>query len=130
MQDPLCKSCGCVLADCLWLKILENIINFNWKLDHYYEGCSNMNASGFITFFTNMLRQNGKCWAPPPGVLGIWGEWLFIFRDLGSTGNYFRGSGEQAHSFGDLGSPAKKQKNKGKASILFDFLKFLMLLGG
>ena len=45
-----------------------------------------------------------------PRGLGIWGEWLFIFRDLGSTGNYFRGSGEQAHSFGDLGSPAKKQK--------------------
>ena len=28
----------------------------------------------------------------PPGVLGIWGEWLFIFMDLGCTGNYFRGS--------------------------------------
>ena len=25
-----------------------------------------------------------------PGVLGIWGEWLFIFRDLGSTGNYIK----------------------------------------
>ena len=25
-----------------------------------YEGCSNMNASGFITFFTYMLQQNGK----------------------------------------------------------------------
>ena len=25
-----------------------------------YEGCSNMNASGFITFFTYKLRQNGK----------------------------------------------------------------------
>ena len=24
-----------------------------------YEGCSNMNASGFTTFFTYMLRQNG-----------------------------------------------------------------------
>ena len=24
-----------------------------------YEGCSNMNASSFITFFTYMLRQNG-----------------------------------------------------------------------
>ena len=48
----------------------------------------------------------------PPGVLGIWGKWLFIFRDLRSTGNYFRGAGEQAHSFGDLGSPAKKQKKK------------------
>ena len=39
-----------------------------------------------------------------PGVLGIWGEWLFIFRDLGSTGNYFRGVGEQAHSFDELAS--------------------------
>ena len=46
----------------------------------------------------------------PQGVLGIWGEWIFIFWDLGSTGNYFRGAGEQAQSFGDLGSPAKKQK--------------------
>ena len=25
-----------------------------------YEGCSNMNASGFIAFLTYMLRQNGK----------------------------------------------------------------------
>ena len=25
-----------------------------------YEGCSNMNASGFVTFFTYMLQQNGK----------------------------------------------------------------------
>ena len=25
-----------------------------------YEDCSNMNASGFITFFTYMLQQNGK----------------------------------------------------------------------
>ena len=25
-----------------------------------YEGCSNMNASNFITFFTYVLRQNGK----------------------------------------------------------------------
>ena len=25
-----------------------------------YEGCSNMNASSFITFSTHMLRQNGK----------------------------------------------------------------------
>ena len=65
----------------------------------------------------------------PPRVLGILGEWLFIFRDLESTGYYFRGAGEQAHSFWDLGSPAKKQKNKGKASILFDFLKVLLLLG-
>ena len=60
----------------------------------------------------------------PPGVLVIWGEWLFIFRDLRSNGNYFRGAGEQAHSFGDLGSPAKKQKKiKAKAPFCLIFKK-------
>ena len=44
----------------------------------------------------------------PPGVLGIWGKALFIFRELGSTANNFRGAGEQAYTFGDLGSNAKK----------------------
>ena len=44
----------------------------------------------------------------PPGVLGIWGDGLFIFRELGSTANYSRGAGEQAHTFGDFGSTAKK----------------------
>ena len=46
----------------------------------------------------------------PSGVLGIWGEWLFIFRELGTTGVYLRGGREQAHNFGNLGSLAKKQK--------------------
>ena len=64
-----------------------------------------------------------------PGVLGIWGEWLFIFRELGSTGNYFRGAREQAHNFGDMGSLAKKQIKYGKASILFDFLKISSVSG-
>ena len=53
-----------------------------------------------------------KCGAP--GILGIWGEEIFIFGELGSTINYFQGFGEQAHSFGDLESPAKKKKNKKK----------------
>ena len=35
-----------------------------------------------------------------------------IFRELGNTGNYFQGPGEQAQSFGDLGSPAKKYIKK------------------
>ena len=66
----------------------------------------------------------------PPGVLGIWGEWLFIFRDLGSTGNYFRGAGEQAHSFGDLGSPAKKQKKiKEKPPFCLIFKNFFCFWG-
>ena len=62
----------------------------------------------------------------PPGVWGIWGEWLFIFGELGSTDNYFQGFGEQAYSFRDLGSPAKtvkKSHHKGKTFILFDCLK-------
>ena len=67
-------------------------------------------------------REMAKDKLGPPGVLGIWGERLFIFRELGSTGNYFRGAREQAHNFRDLGSLVKKQK-KGKASILVDFLK-------
>ena len=66
----------------------------------------------------------------PPGVLGIWGEWLFIFRELGSTCNYFRGAREQAHNFGDLGGLAKKQKNKEKPPFCsIFFFKFLLLLG-
>ena len=44
--------------------------------------------------------------------MGIWGEWLFIFRDLGSTGNYFQEFGEQAHGMRDLGSPAKEYLKK------------------
>ena len=47
-----------------------------------------------------------------PGVLGIWGEWLFIFRELGSTGNYFRGAREQAHNFWGYREPCKKAKKK------------------
>ena len=31
----------------------------------------------------------------PPGVLGIWGEWLFIFRELVSTGKFFRDLGSK-----------------------------------
>ena len=55
----------------------------------------------------------------PPGVFGILGEWPFIFRELVSTGNYLRGAREQAQYFGDLGSLAKKQKNKEKPPFFF-----------
>ena len=36
-----------------------------------YEGCSNMNASSFITFFTYMLRQN---------VIPFWKELFVAFK--------------------------------------------------
>ena len=46
---------------------------------------------------------------------------------------YFQGIGEQAHSFGDLGSPAKKLKTshlRGKAFILFDFFQKISSASG
>ena len=44
--------------------------------------------------------------------MGSWGEGLFIFRELGSTGDYFRGAGEQAYTFGDYVGTAEKVKKK------------------
>ena len=38
---------------------------------HTYEGCSNMNESSFITFFTYMLRQN---------VIPFWKERFVAFK--------------------------------------------------
>ena len=37
------------------------ILSYNARryYGRHYEGCSNMNASSFITFFTYILRQNG-----------------------------------------------------------------------
>ena len=60
-----------------------------------------------VLHLCNYEKDETNIWALP-GVLGIWGEGLFIFRELGSTANYFRGAGEQARTFGDLGSTAKK----------------------
>ena len=40
-------------------------------LARQYEGCSNMNASSFITFFTYMLRQN---------VIPFWKELFVAFK--------------------------------------------------
>ena len=43
----------------LWLRKSQVPINLHVRrIKALYEGCSNMNASGFITFFTYMLRQN------------------------------------------------------------------------
>ena len=46
----------------------------------------------------------------PPGVWGIWGEWLFIFRELGSTGNYFSGAREHTHNFWGFREPCQKAR--------------------
>ena len=44
-----------------------------------------------------------------------------MFRELGSAGNYLRGAREQAHNFGDIGSLAKKEKNKEKSPLCLIF---------
>ena len=41
----------------------QKLDSLSWVLTDFaelYEGCSNMDASSFITFFTYMLRGNGK----------------------------------------------------------------------
>ena len=80
------------------------------------------------------LDSPGKIAWGPPGDLGIWGEWLFIFRELGSTANFCQGFWEQAHSFGDLGSPPKSKikshlKEKPSFRLIF-FLKKSSASGG
>ena len=42
-----------------------------WILDSNYEGCSNMNASSFITFFTYILQQN---------VIPLWKQLFVVFK--------------------------------------------------
>ena len=51
------------------------------------------------------------------GPKGFWGSGENGY--LGSTSNYFQGFGVQAHSFGDLGSPAKKLKNSTSLRLIF-----------
>ena len=87
------------------------------------EIASNWDVSRTITFYSYYashgaltdLDLTSKCFisflnmqAGPPGVLVSRGEGLSIFRQPRSTANYFREAGEQAHTFGDLGSSAKK----------------------
>ena len=61
-------------------------------LDPYFQFCKYSHASKLFVYLYLYL------WAPRG------------FGDLGRMAIYFQGSGEQAHSFRDLGSPAKKQK--------------------
>ena len=75
----------------------------------------------YLTNFVLEIEKKHSATVGPPGVLGFWGEWLFIFRVLGSNGNYFRGSREQAHIFEDLGSPAKSKKIKEKPPFCLIF---------
>ena len=51
--------------------ILQVINKRNHPFEQAYEGCSNMNASSFITFFTYKLRQN---------VIPLWKELFVAFK--------------------------------------------------
>ena len=92
------------LAYCTLLRVHIQIFAFVGETNHTRENICRPIFTSICTikFFCIMTLP------PGPRVLGIWGKWLFIFRELGSIGYYFQGFGEQAHSFGDLGSPAKK----------------------
>ena len=69
LSQLVCLSSGAWSGSaptCLLAGKLQNVLCTNKDIMYIilssdlYEGCSNMNASGFITFFTYMLRQNGK----------------------------------------------------------------------
>ena len=62
-----------------------------------------------------MLKQSGPTAFPsgrhgPSGVLGIWREELFIFRELRSTGNYFRHLGSKLIALKIEGALQKSKK--------------------
>ena len=65
-----------VILDCIMSSIpLKHkclSINLIWVIvSHKYEGCSNMNASSLITFFTYMLQQK---------VIPVWKELFVAFE--------------------------------------------------
>ena len=67
---------------------------------HVFSGKSAESSMGFIAFISAVRTSNEAL----PGVLGIQGEGLFIFRDLGRRVIYFQGFGEKALLFGVSGS--------------------------
>ena len=66
---------GKVLYLFIFLFIAKQINKLN-RANSSYEGCSNMNASSFITFFTCMLRQN---------VIHFWKELFVVFKMTPNT---------------------------------------------
>ena len=58
---------------------------------------------------------------------------LFIFKELGSTGNYSKGVGVQSSFFWQFTEPCQKAKKyyfKENASISLDFKKESLTIGG
>ena len=62
----------------------------------------------YIPFQNTIISK--KTNKEPDIVKGSCGERLFIFRELESTANYFRGAEEQAHTLGIKGALSKVKK--------------------
>ena len=60
------------------------------------------------------MREFNLSQIGPQGVLWILGEWLFIFRELGSTGNYFRGAWSRLMVLGNWSGALPKIKKNTK----------------
>ena len=92
---------------------------------------SRIYAANVIRRWNHHKKYGGGIrWAP--GVWGIWGELLFIFRELGSTGYYFRNLGGKLIILGIKEALQKSKKNltlKEKLSFCLIFFLILWLLG-
>ena len=71
LRDDQCFI-SVVLPKTSWKCVIHRVLLCQPKvIVTIYEGCSNMNASSFITFFTYMLRQN---------VILFWKELFVAFK--------------------------------------------------
>ena len=70
----------------------------------YESGALPIAQRGPANLFLAHLSGTVFLWMGTSHGFGGWGEWLFIFRELGSTSNYFQVAGEQALNFRELGS--------------------------
>ena len=108
----LCVSCchllgkGWPLGSHLWR------LTVSLPLSHCYPETSEaLDCIYFWSLHPYLLlltKKKNKTSVGPPWVWGSGENGYFFSGSLESTGNYFMGSGEQAHSFVDLGSHAKK----------------------
>ena len=107
---------SCVLMDltpgaifrffCCWFKVPVNCHAISLASERRRQccgtsACRSDHVTERLVLPTVNYSVQGSITGSPRVFFWIWGEWLFLFGELGSTGNYFRGSGEQAHSFRD-----------------------------
>ena len=71
-------------------------------ISHAQLGVHGQLKLGVLLLVSNfgILASRYECFVLGSRGFEIWGEWLFIFRELESTGNYFKGFGGQAQVLG------------------------------